>query len=99
MSKTIKYKNLIDFLGRLGFVNESVKGSHRAFRHAGSGTIFLLSDSYSEDDPVGEEDLVSVRRHLVENGLVSYDDFAKVAGSAFDTDAAKTSWMASSEEP
>jgi predicted RNA binding protein YcfA (HicA-like mRNA interferase family) len=71
----LHYKTIIGVLLDFGFVDESVKGSHRAFRHAGFGTLILFSDVHEDNDLIRDEDLVSVRRHLVENRLVSVDGF------------------------
>ena len=71
----ILYKDLVDLMTSLGFRDESVPGSHRAFRHAGSGTLILFSPLSHDEAIVRDEDLVSVRRHLVEKGLVRIRDF------------------------
>lgn len=70
------YAALKKYLINLGLIDESVKQSHRAFRHVGSGTLIPFSLLFGDNDTVRQEDLISVRRHLVENGLVSDDEFS-----------------------
>lgn len=73
----VKYAVLEKYLISLGFVDESVKNSHHAFRHSASGTLILFS-LLTHDDDVRQEDLVSVRRHLVENGLIKSQEFTRL---------------------
>jgi predicted RNA binding protein YcfA (HicA-like mRNA interferase family) len=75
-SKQPTYRDLISLLEHLGFQDESVKGSHRAFRHAASKTLILLADLGS-DDLVRGEDLISVRRHLDSKGLMDTRTFER----------------------
>jgi hypothetical protein len=73
----LKYSTLKKYLINLGFTDESVKGSHLAFRHIVSGTLIPLSELTGDRQAVRQEDLVSVRRHLVENGLTSDEEFSR----------------------
>jgi hypothetical protein len=77
----LKYSALKKYLIDLGFIDEFVPQSHLAFRHVESGTLVLLSLQDDEDEPVRQEDLVSVRRHLVENGLISDQEFSRFASA------------------
>ena len=70
------YTDLISLLEHLGFQDESVTGSHHAFRHAASETLILLAD-FKREDPVRREDLISVRRHLDANGLMDERAFER----------------------
>jgi len=76
MLKTRKYRELREYLEGLGFIHQFVEGSHRSFTHAKSGTVFLFGGFAIDDAPVRAEDLISVRRHLVDNGIVSEQEFA-----------------------
>jgi hypothetical protein len=73
----LDYGALKKYLIDLGFVDESVPTSHLAFRHGESGTLILLSLQVGDNEAVRQEDLVSVRRHLVENNLISDQDFSQ----------------------
>jgi predicted RNA binding protein YcfA (HicA-like mRNA interferase family) len=73
--KMVQYKEFKDYLESIGFVEESVKNSHFAFIHQPSGTIILLAEM-NDRSIVPSADLVSARRHLVENGLVGDEEFA-----------------------
>jgi len=70
------YRELTALLEQLGFRDESVSGSHCAFRHATSETLVLLAD-LKPDDPVRPEDLVSVRQHLDAKGLMDASAFER----------------------
>ena len=76
--KDATYGQLCQLLLRLGFLDESVKGSHRAFRHADSDTLILFGEYYKRSTPLRDEDLVSVRRHLDEKGFVDADTFGRL---------------------
>jgi predicted RNA binding protein YcfA (HicA-like mRNA interferase family) len=73
-SKPATYRDLTSLLEHLGFQDESVKGSHHAFRYEASNTLVLLADLRPED-PVTSEDLISVRRHLDSKGLMDARTF------------------------
>ncbi len=72
----LKYSALKRYMIDLGFIDESVHLSHRAFRHGESGTLITLSLLIDDNEAVPQKDLVSVRRHLVENGLINDEEFA-----------------------
>ena len=48
-SEQTTYGEVASFLKDLGFQDESVPGSHQAFRHKASETIILLADLKSGD--------------------------------------------------
>jgi predicted RNA binding protein YcfA (HicA-like mRNA interferase family) len=54
-SKPTTYEELFSLLAQLGFEDESVRGSHHAFRHRPSETLILLAPMRT-DDPVRRED-------------------------------------------
>jgi predicted RNA binding protein YcfA (HicA-like mRNA interferase family) len=70
----IKYKEFKNYIESIGFVDESVKSSHIAFKHEYTNIIIILPEM-SDDSSVSEVDIVSARRHLVERGLVSDEEF------------------------
>jgi hypothetical protein len=72
----LKYSLLKQYLMSLDFDDISVKSTYYAFKHIESGTLIVLSLLAGDDDVVRQEDLVSVRRHLVENGLITGREFA-----------------------
>jgi hypothetical protein len=69
-SEQITYRDLAELLEELGFRDESVQGSHRAFRHAASDSLILFALA-APADPVRKEDFISVRRHLDSKGLMA----------------------------
>jgi predicted RNA binding protein YcfA (HicA-like mRNA interferase family) len=75
-SERATYSDLISLLEQLGFQDESVAGSHQAFRHKASETLLLLAD-LKREDPVRTEDLISVRRHLDAKGLMDVHAFER----------------------
>jgi predicted RNA binding protein YcfA (HicA-like mRNA interferase family) len=58
----------------LGFVENTVPGSHFLFEHASSGTV-LVFRSYRPQEKVNLPDLVSVRIHLDQRDLLAADAF------------------------
>ena len=77
MLKTRKYGELREYLGRVGIYSPVSRGISSVFYACGIRNrvplgvhLQLMKRSY------GAEDLVSVRRHLVDNGLVSEQEFA-----------------------
>jgi hypothetical protein len=74
MASQITYGELAEVLTRLGFVATSVKDRLRAYRHAESDTLIVLP-SYPWGSPARDLDLVSIRRHLVDNDLIGEDEF------------------------
>ena len=70
------YSELFAFLEKLGFQDESVMGSHVAFRHRPSATLILLAER-NRDDPVRKEDFISVQQHLNANGLIDARTFGR----------------------
>jgi len=77
-SSRITYAQLTRLLLDVGFEDRSVRGSHRAFFHSGSDTWVSFSDYAAGEVPVRPVDLASVRKHLVEKGLLKEADFAKL---------------------
>lgn len=68
------YGDLISILQQMDFQEESVPGSHQAFRHSVTGTLILFADAGPEE-PARLEDLISVRRQLDAKGLMEASEF------------------------
>lgn len=75
-SSGVTYAQLERLLLSLGFEDRSVEGSHRAFFHSALDTWIAFSD-HRADEFAREVDLASVRRHLVENGILKETVFAR----------------------
>jgi hypothetical protein len=85
-SSHVTYGQLYQLLLDLQFVDEPAGQPWRVYRHGETDTFILLARRMPTL-PAREADLASVRRHLVENGLMDDDDFngflsqGRVAGS------------------
>jgi hypothetical protein len=75
MSPKVTYARLDQLLTRLRFTSmvEPMRGI-RAYRHSASQTLVLLAEKPASAS-VQEKDLVSIRRHLSENGLLEPQAF------------------------
>jgi hypothetical protein len=77
MALSVTCGHLYDALLKLGFGGIPHQGTGRAYRHATTGVLILLADR-PPSTPARLSDLASVRRHLVENGIIdesAYDRF------------------------
>ena len=74
IAKQITYVELDHLLARLGFVESTIEGRWRAYRHSDSDSLIILSNR-DRTLPARKVDLVSVRRHLVENDLIEEREF------------------------
>lgn len=72
--RQITNKELEELLTRLGFIVSTIENRWRAYRHAASDTLILLTNRNGEL-PARDLDLISVRRHLVDNDLINEDEF------------------------
>jgi hypothetical protein len=70
----ITYRELAEFLTRLGFVPTMVEDRWRAYRHADSDTLIVVAN-HDWTSPARHLDLVSIRRHLVDNDLIGENEF------------------------
>lgn len=78
----ITYAELDRLLVELGFTEVPVKPSWKAYRWAASEKLVLLPNQ-PQDSTVRPVELASVRRHLVEAGLVDVEEFeAWLAGGS-----------------
>jgi predicted RNA binding protein YcfA (HicA-like mRNA interferase family) len=71
---TVPFAILRRVLTGLGFVETRVPGSHLVFEHAPSHTVFLFR-TYRPRDKVIAANLISVRKHLDEKGLIGSESF------------------------
>jgi hypothetical protein len=74
MASQITYGELADVLAQLGFVVTTVEDRWRAYRHADSDTLIILANR-DWRSPARNLDLVSIRRHLVDNDLIGENEF------------------------
>ncbi|HUG89404.1 MAG TPA: hypothetical protein VML55_01135 [Planctomycetaceae bacterium] len=74
MSSNVTYGQLYRVLLELGFAEVPHGRRGKAFRSIASDAIILLADRQSAQSarPV---DLIAVRRHLVDRGIISDSDF------------------------
>ena len=80
-SERITYGQLHRLLVGLEFEDVPVKQKWKAYRHAPSDTLILLPDRQPNQRARAPE-LISVRRHLVENGIVNEDEFDQFLAEA-----------------
>ncbi len=74
MDKQITYGQLHQLLLDLQFVDEPAERPWTVYRHGETNTLILLARRKATL-PARKADLVSVRRHLVEKGLLEEDAF------------------------
>lgn len=70
----VSYNRLARILIGLGFVESRQEGKWKAYRNADRDVLVVWPDRPG-DERARQRDLASVRRHLVENGLISSGDF------------------------
>ena len=74
MTKKVTFAELEKLLLELGFVSQSVQGAHKVFQYPALNTLVVLP-GYKGQDLVHQIHLVSVRRILAENDLMSMTEF------------------------
>ena len=74
MTKRVTFAELEKLLLELGFVPQTVQGAHQVFQYPALGILVILP-GYKSQDWVHPAHLVSVRRVLAENDLMSTTDF------------------------
>lgn len=77
MAISVTYAQLHTLLRQLNFAEVPIESRYRAFHHTGSDTLIVLANR-KQASQAGRTDLTSVRRHLVDNGIVeehSFDEF------------------------
>jgi hypothetical protein len=75
--RAILYRELYQLLTRLDFVEVSRENKWKAFQRRGSEMLILLADR-EPDTPARVTDLVSVRRHLIESGVIDRGEFERL---------------------
>jgi predicted RNA binding protein YcfA (HicA-like mRNA interferase family) len=80
MNNSIPFVTLQRFLVNLGFketpyrVEKPIPSSHVLFKHPDSG-VLLIVDQHRPKEKVDPATLISVRKHLVDSGLVAEEAF------------------------
>ena len=74
MIKRVTYGQLYQLLLDLEFVDQQVQQPWKAYRHGDTDTLILLANR-NQTLPARDSDLFSVRRYLVDNGLMEESDF------------------------
>ena len=87
MPEKVTYGQLYQLLLALEFIESTVKlegpidRTTKAYQHAKSGTMILLPNR-RRNLAVRESDLISTRRHLVENGVIDDADCDRLISPA-----------------
>jgi hypothetical protein len=77
MTRSITYGDLYRLLAQLDFIDVSGDCPWKAYRHGATDTVVLLANR-DPDLPARPADLVSVRRHVVDKGLVDRHEFERL---------------------
>jgi hypothetical protein len=77
MDSTITYGELDSLLGRLGFVPVSTSGPQKVFENPAFDALVVLPPA-GADESVRPHHLVSVRKLVVEKGIVDSDTFERL---------------------
>jgi hypothetical protein len=77
MTERITYGRLRQLLLDLSFQDVPTKEKWKAYRHEGTDTIILLADRKSSQ-VAREPDILSIRRHLADNGIVDEQQFERM---------------------
>jgi hypothetical protein len=74
IARSVSYGDIYELLAGLQFVNVSTEQRWREYRQAGREVVILLANRKPEL-PARPADLISVRRHLIDNGLLDRREF------------------------
>ena len=74
MNDTVTFATFEKFLHDLGFLKETVPGSHVYYEHPESGSV-VVARLHQSKDPVPWHTLASTRQTLLERGVVTEDEF------------------------
>ncbi len=74
ITRSVSYGELYQLLAQLHFVDVSSERRWKAYRQGGTEILILLANR-EPDVPARQADLVSVRRHLVDNGVLDQREF------------------------
>ena len=76
-TESVTYGQLYQLLARLEFVDVSGECPWKAYRHSDTHTLILLGN-HRPELPARPTDLVSVKRHLADNGLLEPREFERL---------------------
>jgi hypothetical protein len=74
ITRRVSYGELYGLLAQLHFVDVSSEQRWKAYRQGDADVMILLANR-APDVPARPADLVSVRRHLVDNGVLDQREF------------------------
>jgi hypothetical protein len=77
ISRSVSYGELYRLLAQLRFVDVSSESRWKAYRQGGTDIMILLANR-EPGLPARPADLASVRRHLVDNGVLSQREFERL---------------------
>jgi hypothetical protein len=75
------YAQLHRLLIELEFTIEQTEAHLQVYRHAASDTLIVLA-SHVLEEPVRDADLISIRKHLIEKGIIDEHALARKLKSA-----------------
>lgn len=76
-TRSITYGDLYRLLAQLDFIDVSDDCPWKAYRHGATDTLVLLANR-EPDLPARPADLVSVRRHVIDNGRIDQREFDRL---------------------
>ena len=77
MHNALTYADLDALLRQLGFAPVSTAGTQKVFENPSVNAIIILPP-YAPNEPVRPHHLVTVRKTVVENGLIDEDAFERL---------------------
>jgi len=77
IARSVSYGELYQLLAGLDFVNVSDEPRWKAYRHGGTEVMILLANR-EEAVPARPAYLISVRRHLLDNGVLNQGEFERL---------------------
>lgn len=77
ITRSVSYGELYRLLAQLHFVDVSGERRWRAYRQGDTNIVILLANR-EPGMPARPADLVSVRRHLVDNGVLDQCEFERL---------------------
>jgi hypothetical protein len=77
MHNALTYADLDALLRQWGFAPVSTAGTQRVFENASLNAIIILPP-YATNEPVRPHHLVTVRKTVVENGIIDEDAFERL---------------------
>lgn len=77
IARTVSYGELYQVLAGLHFINVSSEHRWKVYRQSGTDIMILLANR-KPDLPARPADLISVRRHLIDNGVLDQQEFERL---------------------